>query len=310
MRFRPVHCVATFAASLFVLAIAVPNRALAAEGAQIHYLLGSTGFQAGLVPPEPGTYFKNQAYFYDGEMGVDLRGGQIVLNASDSEFIDLLYFTRVTDIKVAGGNLAFTAIVPFLNANVAASVGPFSQEQSAGGFSDLCLAPSIGWNSENCHWFVGAEIYAPTGNFAVGSLAYTGLGYWTVGPNAGFTYLNKKSNRELSFFTGVDFNTMHAQTDYQSGDVFHLDFLAAQHFSNGLAIGINGYYYDQFTNDTGSGALLGGFQGQAASLGPAVQYVKKIGSREVAADFKYFREFDVRNTFQGNLYVFDVSFKF
>ena len=84
--------------------------ALAAEGAQIHYLLGSTGFQAGLVPPEPGTYFKNQAYFYDGEMGVNLRGGQIVVNASDSEFIDLLYFTRVTDIKVAGGNLAFTAI--------------------------------------------------------------------------------------------------------------------------------------------------------------------------------------------------------
>jgi hypothetical protein len=310
MRFRPVHRAATFTACFFAIAVTAPNQALAAEGAQIHYLLGSTGFQAGLVPPESGTYFKNQAYFYDGEIGAVLRGGQLIADAKESEFIDLLYFTRVTDLKVAGGNVAFTAIVPFLNTNVVASLGHLSREQSDGGFSDLCLAPSIGWNSENCHWFVGAEIYAPTGAYAVGSLAYTGLGYWTVGPNAGFTYLNKKTRCELSLFTGVDFNTMHAQTNYQSGDVFHLDFLAARHFSNGLAIGVNGYYYDQFTNDSGSGALLGGFQGQAASLGPAVQYVKKLGGREVAADFKYFREFDVRKTFQGNLYVFDVSFKF
>jgi hypothetical protein len=95
------------------------------------------------------------------------------------------------------------------------------------------------WHTETCHWFVGAEIYAPTGDFKKGAIAYTGLGYWTFGPNAGFTYLNKESNRELSLFAGVDFNTIHTETDYTSGDLFHLDFLAAQHFSNGLALGIN-----------------------------------------------------------------------
>ena len=115
---------------------------------------------------------------------------------------------------------------------------------------------------------------------------------------------------QVNGFAGVDFNTVNAPTDYLSGDVFHLDFVAAQHLSNGLALGVAGYYYDQFTNDSGRGAILGGFQGQAVSLGPALQYVRKLGRREIAADFKYFREFDVRNAFQGNLYVVDLSFKF
>jgi hypothetical protein len=292
------------------LAAITSELVLASEGGQIHYLLGSVGFQGGFVPPEPGTYFKNQAYFYDGQAEAQLRGGQLALDVSESQFIDLLYFTRVTDVKVAGGDLAFSVILPFLNANVAASLGPFSGEQSAGGFSDMVLTPTIGWHTERYHWFVGAEVYAPTGQFQTGALAYTGLGYWTFGPNAGLTYLNTKNGHELSLFGGVDFNTNHAETDYKSGDVFHLDFLAAKHLSNGLVLGVEGYYYDQLTNDSGSGARLGGFQGQSAALGPAVQCIKKIHCREVSFDFKYLREFDVRNTFQGNLYVFDLGFKF
>jgi hypothetical protein len=308
MRYQGVY--SGFAAALTALAINLASQSLASEGGQIHYLLGSAGFQAGIVPTEPGVYFKNQAYFYDGKAEAQLRGGQIALELRESEFIDLLYFTGVTGLKVAGGDLAFTVITPFLNANAAGSLGPFSVEQSAGGFSDVVLTPTLGWHTETCHWFVGTEIYMPTGNFKTGSIAYTGLGYWTFGPNAGFTYLDKKNGREVSLFTGVDFNTNHTETDYHSGDVFHLDFLAAQHLPNGLALGVSGYYYDQLTNDTGAGALLGALQGQVVALGPAVQYVRKFRRREISLDFKYSREFDVRNTFQGNLYVFDVGLKF
>ena len=98
MKHLPIRfIVIVFLGTLF---LNTADQAWAAEGGQIHYLLGSAGFQAGLIPPEPGTYFKNQAYFYDGSANAQLRGGQVALNLNESEFIDLLYITQVTNVQI------------------------------------------------------------------------------------------------------------------------------------------------------------------------------------------------------------------
>jgi len=48
----------------------------------------------------------------------------------------------------------------------------------------------------------------------------------------------------------------------------NLDFTANQFLSKTFALGVRGYYYNQFTGDSGSGAILGDFQGESFGFGP------------------------------------------
>jgi len=122
--------------------------------------------------------------------------------------------------------------------------------------------------------------------------------------------LNEENGREISFFTGVDFSTENQAIQYETGNEFHVDFVLAQHLSKKLAVVLAGYCYDQISDDSGSGARLGGFQGQTVSLGPAAFYVLKVAKCDLALDFKYLREFDVRNRLDGNVYWFNAALKF
>jgi hypothetical protein len=73
-----------------------------------------------------------------------------------------------------------------------------------------------------------------------------------------------------------------------------------QNFSKSFGIGINGFYYDQVTGDSGVGARLGSFEGRAAALGPVVNWNFGIGKIPVSTSFKYFHEFDVKNRLEGD----------
>ena len=286
----------------------------AVEGGQGHYPLGFAGWQAGFVPPEPGTYFKNYMRFYDGTARAEVRGGQVAVGLDASTFHEILSFTHVTNYQVLGGDVFAGLFIPFANANVSGTlvtpIGDFFRKDSAGGYSDMSVATGLGWHTEKLHWNVVTTVYMPTGNFDVGALAYTGLGYWTVEPAVGLTYLDTEKGRQISLFAALDFNSQNPQTDYKSGDEFHLDFLLAQHLGEKFAVGLAGYYYDQITDDSGPGARLGGYQGQAVALGPALQYATKYRGHDLSAEIKYYREFSVRNRFEGNSYWFNLSYAF
>jgi len=62
-------------------------------------------------------------------------------------------------------------------------------------------------------------------------------------------------------------NTENPDTDYRTGTEFHLDFMLNQFLAESFGIGFHGYYYDQLTGDSGSGAILGDFK--ADSVGPS-----------------------------------------
>ena len=93
-------------------------------------------------------------------------------------------------------------------------------------------------------------------------------------------YFGQKNGFEASVYTGMDFNTENEDTHYQSGDQFHVDGTLAQHFklAGGLAgVGVAGFWYDQVTGDSGSGATFGKFEGRTTGVGPVISYVTKIG---------------------------------
>jgi hypothetical protein len=86
-----------------------------------------------------------------------------------------------------------------------------------------------------------------------------GKNYWTFEPAASLSYMSSKMGLELSAFAGIDFNMKNTDTEYRSGTQFHLDLTVAQHlplFSGIIGIGANGFWYQQVSGDSGSGATL------------------------------------------------------
>ena len=64
-------------------------------------------------------------------------------------------------------------------------------------------------------------------------LANEGLGYWTFEPGLLVSYLGTKNGFEASTYIGYDINTKNTDTDYLSGQQFHIDVTVAEHLPLG-----------------------------------------------------------------------------
>ena len=73
-----------------------------------------------------------------------------------------------------------------------------------------------------------------------------------------------------------------------------------------FTIGLVGYYYQQFTPDTGSG-VLGGFEGRVVALGGSLGYTFEAGKLPISTRIKIFREFDAVNRQEGTVSYFTAS---
>ena len=83
-----------------------------------------------------------------------------------------------------------------------------------------------------------------------------------------------------------------------------------EHFPFGLAAGVGGYFYQQVTNDRGSGDQFGAFRGRVAAVGPLLSYALKAGAQEVDFSARWFRKFAVQNRVRGDLIYASFSFPF
>jgi hypothetical protein len=104
----------------------------------------------------------------------------------------------------------------------------------------------------------------------------------------------------------MDFNTENGATNYQTD----LDLTAAQHlplFGGVGGLGANGFFYQQFTGDSGSGARLGSFEGMTTGVGPVVSYAYSLGKFDLAAEVKWLPEIDVTNRLSGNIVWFKIG---
>lgn len=83
-----------------------------------------------------------------------------------------------------------------------------------------------------------------------------------------------------------------------------------QFFSETFAIGAQGFYYKQYSDDSGSGAVLGDFKGQAAGIGPAILWIPKILGKDVNLVAKWFHEFEVKRRLKGDHILVEVGLGF
>jgi hypothetical protein len=111
----------------------------------------------------------------------------------------------------------------------------------------------------------------------------------------------------------MDFNTKNTATEYRSGTQFHLDLTVAQHmplFGGIIGIGANGFWYQQVSGDSGSGATLGNFQGRTLGVGPVLSYITKVWGKDLAAEVKWLPEMDVEKRLKGDYIWFKLAMAF
>jgi len=290
----------------------------AAEGGVGAFLLGSHAVGAGITPPA-GLYFQDDTYFYDGKIGGGkslATGGLLVANVSAQSWINLPTTLWVTPAKIFGGDLAFSVTVPFGEPRVGANLqinsprfGPIgaSVTDAQLNLSDFFVQSFVGWNAGNFHWQLGVGGIIPSGTYEAGRLSNASLNRPGVDVFGTVTWLDPTIGWDLSAAAGVTFNQTNTATDYKTGDEFHLEWAATKYITKEFTVGLVGYYYQQITPDTGTGARLGGFEGRVIALGGSIGYTFEVGKLPIQTRLKIYREFDALNRPEGTAGYFTVS---
>ncbi|MDS4020279.1 MAG: transporter [Candidatus Competibacter sp.] len=282
---------------LAVPALLASPSVLAKDGPD-QFLNGAENFMAGALPP-PGNYFINYLGYYEGDYR-DNDGNKVPVEAKAT--FDALRFIYVSNYKIFGGDWAVHAIVPLVYQKVETPNPAFGNDWVFG-LGDIVIDPIIiGWHfPPDWHITVGLDIYLPTGKYSsTDPTESIGANYYSFEPIFSFTYLNQ-SGFEVSAKLMYNIKTKNDDTDYQSGDEFHMDYLIGQHFGP-WAVGLGGYYLKQTQNDELNGQKVGpdGNRGQVFAFGPAVKYDYQGMSFVGSWDY----ETDVKNRFQGNKFFF------
>jgi len=288
----------------------------AAEGGVTAYVPGSFASFMDALPSKPGFAVFNYFAFYNGSADASHSfpiAGQIGANVEATSYADSFGAFWVTPLELLGVHYAIGVAIPIVWTTVSAEVtlpsgGTVSRSDSANGLGDLEFWPlAMSWDGlgGDLHVTFYGGIYAPTGGFQKNRLANEGLNYWTFEPGVIASYLNQKNGLELTTYVAYDFNTNNSTTDYHSGQVFHIDATAAWHFlklgkKGVVGAGANGFYLQQTTADSGSGARLGSFKEMTAGVGPVISYAAQFNKIGVAASVKWLPQIGTDNTLNGN----------
>ncbi|MHC1727241.1 MAG: transporter [Syntrophobacteraceae bacterium] len=304
-----------------VITIAIgfaPSATRAEEAGSGHYMPGATASFIDALPGREAFAYLNAFTFYNGSAGAGRTlqlGGVIAANIDATVYADTSILLYETSWKFLGGQYAAALVIPYVWMEVKGDVQvnkiTRSRRDLVDGIGDIEMFPLIlGWKHGDLKYDARLGIYAPTGEFEKGRLANVGKNFWTFEPGISASYLSSKIGLELSAFAGLDFNTKNDATDYQSGDTFHLDITVAEHlplFGGFIGVGVNGFHYQQFTGDSGSGARLGSFESRTTGIGPVVSYATKICNRDLVAEVKWLPELDTGKRLNGEYVWFKVA---
>lgn len=302
---------------IIAVAALLPSLALSAEGGAGFYLLGSKGPAAAITPP-PGVFFSNDVYIYSGELGGGRAlpsGGRLAVGVDGAAAIDVPTVLWVLPEEVMGGHLGLTATLPTGWKKTDADVtlaGPRGGTAS-GSISDPVFTVGdpvvgalLGWEEDNFHWQTSLLVNVPIGDYQEGEISNIAFHHWGADVSAGVTWLDPAVGLDLSAVVGMTFNAENPATDYRTGNEFHVEWAAVQHFNEQFDAGLVGYYYDQVTGDSGAGATSD-FKGRVAAIGATIGYTFKAGELPISARIKYFHEFGAENRAEGNAVFLSVS---
>lgn len=305
---------ATFAGALCAQA------ARASEGGASIYLLGSGGPGAAVMPPLEGVFFANTAYYYEGKGGGGrnfLVGGNLVAGLKAKILADFATALWVPTTDLAGGTLALGAALPVGDprVNVSAVItGPLgnsfnlSRSDRQAVMGDPLLTAMLGWTNGDVHIQASTFVNVPIGQYRHDKLANLAFHRWAGDASLAATWRNETSGWDVSGKAGFTFNGENHYTDYDTGTEFHLEGSVEKILSPALSLGVQAYYFNQVSGDSGAGAKLGDFEGEVTGVGATGAYNFKIADKIPATlRLHAFHEFNAKNRLEGDSVFLDFS---
>jgi hypothetical protein len=254
---------------------------------------------SGYTPPP-------DVYLYQGSGNLfPAIGSRSSTRVTENFVADIAIVSWFPDFKLFGADPGFAVTVPFgsnrASANVTVAAKRFSLADEIPAIGDTEYSAILGWQAGEQHWNVTLTGFAPTGKFDPNRVSLTGLNRPALDLKGAYTYLGLQTGLEVTGALGVKLNAPNTTTNYQSGTELHLEWALNQHFPFGLAAGVGGYFYQQVTNDHGSGDQFGAFRGRVAAVGPLLSYALKAGAQEVDFSARWFHEFAAQNRVRADL---------
>lgn len=284
--------------------------AAADEGGVSFWLPGQFGSFAA-VPASPGWSLGAVYYHASGDAGGERqfqRGGRIAAGLDVNADLLFLAPSYAFPEPVLGGQLALQLTGLYGRAKVDTSAtlsGPLGRSLTTGesdsrtGIGDLYPMASLKWHQGLHNFMAYGMTGVPVGAYDKERLANIGTNHWSLDAGGGYTYLDDKKGHELSAVLGFTYNFENSDTDYRNGTDMHFDWAASQFFSSTFHAGLAGYFYNQVSGDSGTGAQLGDFKSRVSAIGPQMGWFFKVGDSTWYANLKGFYEFDAKNRPEG-----------
>jgi len=257
------------------------------------YPLGVETVMPGMTPAAGQTMFAEFNITYNANSLLNGQGQSAVPGFKLSVSGFAAKITHNWGVPLLGGELVSWTAVPVLYEWVRTPAG----EHAMMGFSNASVGTDIAYNRGNWHWWYGFDVALPAPVYHQGGPINIGQHNFGTAPSGAFTYLPHHGRTEISSRLQYYVNYTDRATHYQSGNEFLWEYVAMQNVSKKLAIGANGYVYQQTTADRLLGVIYaGGNQGRDLAIGPEVRY--QLGPMVLIA--KYFRDTLVQNRPLGN----------
>ena len=302
----------------FYLCIQISTPVSAEEGGTGHYVPGSAATLIDVAPSQAGwiiqPLFLNYEAEFDGTKTIS-SGGLLSTGLDVSATSVTVGAVYSFENKIMGATYSTGLYLPLLWLDVEGTVENFSRSDSVSGLSDIAIIPAVlVWKTSSWQYDVAFPIYAPTGDYEAGQLANLGLNYWTFDPTFGIVYNNAKTGLNASLHAGVTFNTENSDIDYDSGSVLHTEVSVQQLLPSKIGVfglGMNVFLYEQISNDSGAGAVNGGFQGRSLGMGPVLDYIISTENNGTFVfELKWLPELDTDNRVEGDYIWFKAACQF
>jgi len=171
-------------------------------------------------------------------------------------------------ISILGGTLVSAAALPLIYEHVD---GPFRADKTGIGNPDIEVG-AVTYVKGSWHWWYGFDMYTPGFSYNKNDLINIGQHNFAYAPLGAISYLPEKGGVEFSSKIQYIINQTDSATDYKSGREFIWEYAGMKNVTKHLALGMNGYWYQQTSNDLLNGLMLGdGIRGRDFTFGPQIR---------------------------------------
>jgi len=279
--------------SLFVL-LACPL--MASENGASVYPAGVETVMPGVTPDPGKSMICLFTAYYGANSLVDTKGRSIVPGFHLGVSVAGVRLEHNWGVRLLGGSLVSATAIPLVSQTVTTPAGTVRET----GVSNIELRPVlVAYRKRAWFWWYGLDVFTPGIPYSRNAALNVGQHNWAIAPAGAISWLPNRGQTEIGSRFNYIVNRTNPDTNFRSGHEFTWEFVAMQNVARKVAVGVNGYYSTQTTDDLLNRTVYAdGNRGRALGIGPEVRM--HLGRTILIA--KYLRDTLVHGRPVGNMF--------